>query len=446
MRLGFSLFKAAIALLVFSTAVAAQNVGPPSIPEVDAPALAKLGPAAVGVRTLTLVHKDQPDILATDAKTGVVPRHDRMLKIDLFYPAIASKTARVTYRASMTAEPPRPAVAFSVPGIAVRDAKPATGRYPLVVVSHGYGNATAALSWLTENLASKGYVVVAIRHDDPDIADRSKFVGPVLNRPLDIAFAAAAIQKRFPDLVDPTRTALIGYSMGGYGVLAVAGGSIDPAGPLIKAMPPGTIDHYVRGGDSIAALKIAGLKAVVAISPFGGNGLGVWGNDGLAGITVPLLLIAGNQDNVVGYTKGAAGFFAQATGADRYLLTFREAGHGIGLNPVPPEMTTTLWDFDWFEDAVWRKRRLNAINQHFITAFLARTLKDEAAMAAYLDVPVVNSDDSAWPVKPGAADAVPRYSGYSPGTGNITVWKGFLKGHATGLELRHAAPGPVPQN
>lgn len=439
------MFRLLLALLLAAPA-AAQIAAPPSIPEIDAPELAKLGPAAVGVRTLTLVNKDQPDILATDAKTGVVPRHDRVIKVDIFYPAVASRTARVTYHAAMTAEPPLPPVAFSVPGIAVRNAKPASGRYPLAVISHGYGNPTAALSWLTENLASKGYVVAAIQHNDPDIADRSKFVGPVLNRPLDIAFATKAIQQQFPALVDPTRTALIGYSMGGYGVLALAGGSIDPAGPLIKAMPAGTIDHYVRGGDSIAALKIAGLKAVVAISPFGGNGLGVWGNDGLAGVTVPLLLIAGSRDKVVGYSTGAAAFFAQATGVDRYLLTFREAGHGIGLNPVPPEMTTTLWDFDWFEDAVWRKRRLNAINQHFITAFLARTLKDDSAMAGYLDVPVVNSDDGVWPVTPGAADAAPRYAGYSPGTGEITVWKGFLKGHATGLELRHAAPGPVPQN
>ncbi len=51
----------------------------------------------------------------------------------------------------------------------------ATGRFPLVIVSHGYDNEAVALSWLTENLASKGYVVAAIRHEDPPITDRSKF-------------------------------------------------------------------------------------------------------------------------------------------------------------------------------------------------------------------------------------------------------------------------------
>jgi len=46
-----------------------------------------------------------------------------------------------------------------------------------------------------------------------------------------------------------------------------------------------------------------------------------------------------------------------ATSADRYLLTFEEAGHSIGLNPVPDAMRGRLWDQDWFEDPVWRKDR-----------------------------------------------------------------------------------------
>ncbi len=30
--------------------------------------------------------------------------------------------------------------------------------------------------------------------------------------------------------------------------------------------------------------------------------------------------------------------FDDATNADRYLLTFKEAGHSIGLNPAPDAM------------------------------------------------------------------------------------------------------------
>ena len=76
----------------------------------------------------------------------------------------------------------------------LRGATPVAGRNPLVVVSHGYGNVTAGLSWLGENLASKGYVVAAIRHEDPRYGDRSQFARPMLRRPLDIGFVARTLQ------------------------------------------------------------------------------------------------------------------------------------------------------------------------------------------------------------------------------------------------------------
>jgi hypothetical protein len=101
-------------------------------------------------------------------------------------------------------------------------------------------------------------------------------------------------------------------------------------------------------------------------------------------------------------------------------------------------MRAHLWDQDWFEDPVWRKERINAINAHFITAFLDLYLKDDASRAAYLNVAQPESSDGVWP----AAAALP-YSAYSPGTGEVTVWKGFQRGHATGLELLQA-PSPRP--
>ena len=41
-----------------------------------------------------------------------------------------------------------------MPGLAVRDAPGEAGGFPLVILSHGFGGATAGMSWLAENLAS----------------------------------------------------------------------------------------------------------------------------------------------------------------------------------------------------------------------------------------------------------------------------------------------------
>ncbi|MEP7006671.1 MAG: dienelactone hydrolase, partial [Sphingomonas bacterium] len=112
------------------------------------------------------------------------------------------------------------------------------------------------------------------------------------------------------------------------------------------------------------------------------------------------------------------------------LLTFREAAHSIALIGAPPEMRGSFWDKDWFEDAVWRKDRLMAVEAHFITAFLDRYVKGDQSKAAYIDGLVPNSNDGVW------AGAPPgRYSGYSPGPPTATLWKGFQPNKASGMSL-----------
>jgi predicted dienelactone hydrolase len=411
----------ALLVLCFALAAPAQSREAPSIPGVDAPELARLGESAVGVTTLEL---------ADETRGG------RRLQVDLWYPAmVADGATPETYRGSLTAEPPAPPTAFTRPGIAVRGAQRATGPFPLVVVSHGYDNASVMFNWLTENLASKGYVVAAIRHKDPPITDRARFPETLVNRPLDVAFATTSLQRSLggEKLVDPARTALVGYSMGGYGVLAAAGGVLDPASPLVQ-FAGGGLTPFARDGAQQETLRVPGLRAVVALAPAGGS-LGAWGSDGLAAITAPMLLIAGDRDFTVDYASGARAFFDQAVNSNRYLLTFLGGGHRIGLGPAPAEMQGRLWDLDWFEDPVWSARRIVGINLHFITAFLDRYVKDDASRSAYLDGLVPESSTGEWP-----AEAAGAYGAYSSGAGGITTWKGFQRQHAEGLELLTAAP------
>ena len=414
----------ALALPVIAAAAPIDTA--PARPPVDAPELARLGAYAVGLGRATFVEGGR-----VDPATGTPG--ERRLSVVIWYPAVGSGRGTV-YRTALSGEDGRD-VPFALPGIATPGARAASGRFPLVILAHGYGNTPEILSWLGENLASKGYVVVAPAFNDPPISIRTDAARarPIADRPLDIAFVTREAQRRAAARdgalapADPSRTALIGYSMGGYGALTAAGAPIDPA---MAGLSRGVLAPYAAGGAKAATLRSANLKAVVALAPavrFGA--VPIWTDAGAGAVRVPLLLVAGDRDRVVGYDNVRGLFTAQAA-APRYLLTFREAGHSIALLGAPPEMRQRFWDIDWFEDAVWRKDRLLAIQTHFITAFLDRYVKEEAQKAAYLDGLVEDSDTGRWHGAP-----VGRVAQYSPGPPAATVWKGFQPGRVAGMRF-----------
>jgi predicted dienelactone hydrolase len=407
-----SFFQKRTFLLLALSFLSVPAYAQPAKPGVDAPALAALGPYSVGLATQEM------------GEPG------RKLSVSVWYPARGGKGAAVTYHAALVGEDGR-MVAFSIPGMAVAGAPAAPGRFPLVILAHGYNNTPEVLAWLAENLASKGYVVAAPAFRDPPKFDAPSAMFAFAHRPLDVAVIAAEAQRlaaagKAPFAsADPDRTALIGYSMGGYGVVADAGAALDPA--LAKATG-GLMAPYVAGGAKADAMKVAHLKAVVAISPAMRLGpMSMFAPHALAAIKAPTFFIVGSQDHTVGYA-GVRGLFEAETSAPRYLLTFREAGHNIALTPAPEGMRGRLWDQDWFEDPVWCKTRLVGVEAHFITAFLDRYVKGDVGKAAYIDGLVPDSDDGAW-AKPAAYGAV------SPGPPVATLWKGFQPAHAAGMML-----------
>ena len=396
-----------------------------SVPPVDAPELAARGKWAVGVRTIELVHAQQPDILRFDKETGKAPLSDRPLSIEIWYPATipAGQAERVTYDSAMpgTARPGVP-TAFQIPGKALRNAPPVSGSaFPLVVVSHGYPGSRTFMTWLTENLASKGYVVAAIDHTDSVFGQQRAFTSTLLNRAADQAFTIDALTERsrnagdfLHNLVDPSRVAVVGYSMGGYGALATAGAGYSRQGSAAKAIPGGYFDRWLADSKEFQAHRPQ-IQAVVAIAPWGNQPpQNNWEAEGLAGIRVPSLFIAGDQDDVSGFEQGTLKAFNGAVNSERFLLVFQNARHNTGGNPPPPEALGNFTTRAFFDEPVWRKDRISAINQHFITAFLDLYLKGDESRREYLNLPVK-----------------------SP-AGNET-WKGFQPRWAAGVEWHRSS-------
>ncbi|MGH9142575.1 MAG: alpha/beta hydrolase family protein [Vicinamibacterales bacterium] len=383
-----------------------------------APELAAYGRYAIGVRTLQATDRDRPDVLNTK-EGGPTQRYDRTLTLEVWYPAAlaAGQKPGGDYHV-ITRDP---VITATLHGQAVRDAAPLTGDapFPLVIISHGYPGNRYLMSHLAENLASKGFVTIAIDHKESTYDDQQPFASTLYNRAFDQLFVLNEAERLgqpasgsfLSGRLDAGRTGIVGYSMGGYGVVNVIGGGYSKASETLNGAPP---NHMLaeRGAANPDYRKTidSRIKAAIAIAPWGMVG-GFWDAEGLKGIATPVLFVAGSADDVAGYEKGTKAIYQAAVNADRYLLTFINANHNAGA-PIPAPAETYVAAeagrpaaFAHYADAVWDTVRMNNILDHFATAYFDLYLKGDQEKKAYFE-----------------------------------GWKGFKRGTSVGLTLEHAAP------
>jgi predicted dienelactone hydrolase len=406
-----------------------------------APERAGYGAMPTGVRTITATDRGRVDVLNT-TEGGRLARADRTLTIEIWYPALLApgQVEGGEYR-TISRDPSRPVTLY---GRAVRDAAPksAPGGYPLVIISHGYPGNRYLLGHLGETLASRGFVVASVDHPDSTYDSQKDFASTLYHRPIDLLFVLGELDRLsragsgsvWAGLIDASRTALIGYSMGGYGLLNVLGAGFTDASVVAKGAPPNKL-LFERAASNPAypAKADPRIKAAIALAPWGIQA-GAWDADGLRAITTPTLFVAGSADDVSGYERGTRAVYLGATRADRYLLTFLSGSHNVAAPiPAPAEAyafsdAMRLFPFMHYADPVWDSVRSNNILQHFVSVFLSIHLKGETDAQAYLDL-IPRGVDGVYSVE--------RDGRQKP---DYTYWKGFKQRTAAGLMLEHLRP------
>lgn len=194
------------------------------------------GPRAVGRDTLYLVDKSRKDPWVTTAAA-------RELMVSVYYPARKGTGTAARYMTVKEAElllrlkAPQanvPAdVAANVRTYAREGARPAAGRFPLVVLSPGLTLPRATLTGLAEDLTSRGYVVAQVEHpyesagtSFPDgrtvacaICEEPPAGGPpaiARSRAKDVSFVIDELASwRNARMVDFKRIGMVGHSIGG---------------------------------------------------------------------------------------------------------------------------------------------------------------------------------------------------------------------------------------
>ena len=406
----------------------------------DAPSLAAYGDYDIGVRTLTLVDSGRVDVLNTQpgAEAAI---YDRNLTVEIWYPSLlaANQPPGGEYQAIAR----NPKITATLYGQAVRDAAPKAPQaeadaFPLVVISHGYPGNRYLLSHLGESLASKGFVVASIDHTDSTYDDQKAFASTLYNRALDQRFVIESMatlstnQDSFlSNMLNANNTGVVGYSMGGYGLVNnLGGGYSDAIVPSDMAPPNELLALHTASNPEYRDNLDPRIKAGFAIAPWGME-QGVWREQDLAGIEIPTFYLAGDADTVSGYESGVRAIYKAAVNSDRYLLTYKNAGHNAGAPyPVPHEIldSATGEGADHYTDPVWDSVRMNNVMNHFATAYFTYHLKGDRSMLKFLDVHP-DGAEATYSVKEGVPDEAHNY------------WPGFEEGSAVGLKLEKLERG-----
>jgi len=232
-----------LALSLASPAAAAggKAKGPLASPEA-------LGPWAVGRATFEVVDPT---------------RDDRTLAVDAWYPvddADAGGPPSV-YDLLFTGLPSE--VAFDAPPPS------AGGPFPLVAFSHGSNGIRFQSFFLTEHLASHGFVVVAPDHVGNTALDILAPGTPfeTRDRPLDVSLVIDAMLGRsatpgddFEGRIDADRIGVAGHSFGGFTTLAMVTGFQDvPPDPRVRAIMPMSPASSILSDAQLASIGVPTL-------------------------------------------------------------------------------------------------------------------------------------------------------------------------------------------
>ncbi|MFM0736129.1 alpha/beta hydrolase [Paraburkholderia xenovorans] len=239
----------------------------------------------------------------------------------------------------------------------------ARASYPLIVLSHGTGGTADSLDWLAAALAADGYIVAGTNHPGNNAAEPLTRDGFILwwERATDASEVIDGIlaDPQLGPHVDREKIGALGFSLGGYTVLELAGARtnlpaferfcMSPAADAICKPPelarlanapetpammlamlsPQTKASRARSG---ASYRDPRVKAVFAIAPALGE---AFDTNSFSDVTIPISLVAGTADTTAPVNTNIHRIAALLPKADITLLP--DAAHYTFLDTCLPE-------------------------------------------------------------------------------------------------------------
>jgi predicted dienelactone hydrolase len=266
-----------------------------------------------------------------------------------------------------------------------KDASPADGRFGLIAISHGTGGGFLNHRSIAAALARAGYVVVAVHHPGSTWQDGSRIGRKIAfaRRPAHLSGAIdwALKDAQLGPLIDRRRIGAIGYSAGGYTVLAALGGRANIANVTVhcwvnredsafcgferaRRREEGPLD---RASGRLPIRRDPRIRAAILWAPVGA----IFDKDGMARVTAHLRLYRAGKDRVLRRPWHATYLhrILKEQGKTAEFVSVPDAGHFAFITPFPlivrPFAKDAARDPAGFDRAAYHRRLAPEIVAYF---------------------------------------------------------------------------------
>jgi len=307
-------------------------------------------------------------------------RNGREVQVTVWYPALKPADANSQF----------------IPRNAEADRSEAP--YPLILTGSNSG------SYLFKShLASHGFVMVIVH--SPDFSYEAPWNNSVIDAPLDFLFVLDTLTSDSPEgleaVLNTDRVGVAGYSSDGLFSLALGGARINPEYYFSQCAQASTLDpplssflieyfcqlsnrwdEFSSQVDTEISATSDGLwqpttdDRILAVMPMAPDSAWLYGEEGLAAVNIPALIIAGTDDEDVSYRMTSCYVYEHLVNSDSILISFIGKKHMMVQN----------------NDVI---KRIN----HFAVAFFGYYLQASTEYADYFSEDfVAQFDDLAWGV------------------------------------------------
>ena len=187
------------------------------------------------------------------------------------------------------------------------DSPYAPGRHPLLVLFHGTSGNARSMAWLSAGLAERGYMVVSANHPGStslDVSEESLIQTWLQAEDGTFLIDSLLASEQFARSIDADRIASIGFSLGGYSALAIAGVRLRieelqafcrrrPDEETCRLFPAALFGPAVDGRPQDRSLGDSRIRAAVSLAP---GFVPAFDAGSIEAIGFPVMVIVGSSD------------------------------------------------------------------------------------------------------------------------------------------------------